>query len=148
MYFWRIGELKIKLLSASLTERETLPYFIVFLALTAVVPLFPSETMNLWDYLGVGWTALLVVIGTIYLYRRNGGDAGIHFVQRYFAIGWVATVRWTALVAPLFIVSNPLFSSPEKTTWYDFSYFAIAELVLYERIGHHIADVATGKVAI
>lgn len=89
MYFWRIEELKRKLLSAPLTERETLPYFIVFLVLMAVVPLFPPANRNVWDYLGIGWTALLGGTGTIYLYCRNGGDAGVHFVQRFFAIGWV-----------------------------------------------------------
>jgi hypothetical protein len=124
-----------------------LPYFIVFLTLMAVVPLFSPETRNLWDYLAVGWTALLVVLGTVYLYLRNDGDAGIYFLQRYLVIGWVTTIRWTSIVGPLFIVGSIYLSTPDETTWYDFSYFAIAELVLYERIGHHMGDVATAIVA-
>lgn len=58
------------------------------------------------------------------------------------------TLRWIAVIAPLFFVSSPYFGSADETTWYEFLYFAIAELLLYERIGHHIADVATAKVAI
>lgn len=143
MYFWQIEELKRELIARPLTDRKVLPYLLIFLGSTGLLPVFPTESMNLWDYAGATWTLLLAIVGTIYLYRCNGGAAGIHFVQRYLSIGWVVAVRWgvvvmAAFVAMLFLIDT----SAEETTPQVALFFIIAEVVLYERIGHHIRTVA------
>src|SRR6266850_3771401 len=126
MYFWRIEELKARMAAAPLSDREVLPYFLLFLAFSDLVPLFPAQTMNFWDYAGAAWTFALLMTGTVYAYWRNGGGSGVHFLQRYFAIGWVVTVRWLAVVAPISIAIVMLFDLPEETTWFQASAVSLA----------------------
>lgn len=61
MYFWRIEKLKSKLTARPLTDREILPYLLIFMGATSLVPIFPVESMSFWDYVGVTWTLLLAV---------------------------------------------------------------------------------------
>lgn len=142
MYFWRIRELKSKLAHGPLSEREVLPYLVVFAAIAYIAPFFPAESMNLWDYLGASWAVALAVGGTIYAFHRNGGRAGANFVQRYLAIGWVVSVRWIVFLMALFAAYVFLVDAPRETTWHEALLFGVAELVLWERIAHHIADLA------
>ena len=94
MYFWRIEKLKTEMAARPLSEREALPYLVVFVALSSAVAYIPQTTYSLWDGLGGVWSVLLAAVGTIYIYRQNGGAGGQHFLQRYFAVGWVVVVRW------------------------------------------------------
>lgn len=130
MYFWRIEELKRKHVGGSLTDREILPYFLIFVGLTALVTILPVESMSYWDYIGAIGTFLLTVFGTVYVYRYNGGATGSHFLQRYFSIGWVVAVRWSVIVMPLLVALLFLLDSPAKhTTSYVALFFFVAEVV-------------------
>src|SRR5258706_5406001 len=142
MYFWRIKDLKAKLQERPLTEREVLPYLLVYLVLTAATTVFPMETMNSWDYVIATGVLVLTVAGTVYTYQCNGGANGSHFLQRYFAIGWVVAVRWAAVVVPLFIVLTAILGIPKDTNWHIALYFAIVGALFYQRLGHHIREVA------
>ena len=144
MYFWRIEDLKRDLITRPLTDREVLPYLLIFVGITALVPIFPMESMNLWDYAAAIWTLLLAVAGTLYAYQCNGAAAGLHFVQRYLAIGWVVAVRWGVVVMAAFVVL--LFfvdSSGDETTPTYALFWMVAEVVFYERMGYHIRAVAS-----
>jgi len=118
MYLWNIEKLKSKLTASPLTEREVLPYFLVFLGLYGLVPLIPIEGMNFWDYVGGAWSLVLTLLGSIYLYFKNGGSSGHYFLQRYFAVGWVVAVRWAAIFIPIFITYVFFFGFSESTTWH------------------------------
>jgi hypothetical protein len=146
MYFWRIEDLKDRMVSRPLSEREALPYLLVFVGLTALVGFFPNENLNWWDRLGTGYSVLLAVLGTIWIYRQNGGAEGHFFLQRYLAIGWVASIRWMAvllaLCIPFFLMLSLYDIESEVTTWYDFVFLAIVETVLYWRIGAHVRNIA------
>ena len=146
MYFWRIEQLEDQMVGRPLSEREVLPYLIVFVALTAAIGFIPSERLNVWDHLGTSFSVILAVLGTIWIYRQNGGADGRLFLQRYLAIGWVVGIRWMAVLLVLFI---PLFImlwlygiESEVTTLYDVVFFAAAEFALYWRIGVHVGNVA------
>ena len=146
MYFWRIGRLKADLAARPLSDREALPYLIVSAAVWVMVTAFPASSFNVWDALSVGWSVLLAIFGTIFIYRQNGCAAGQQFLQRYFAIGWVVAVRWfaalvVAMVA-LFFVLEALGLWSDVTTRYEVLFIAAAELIVYWRIGHHVGDVA------
>ncbi len=143
MYFWRIEDLKKDLVARPLTDREVLPYLLIFVGITALVPIFPVASMNTWDYSASIWTFFLAIAGTLYAYQCNGAAAGNHFVQRYLSIGWVVAVRWgvvvmTGFVALLFLVDT----SSDQTSPIVALFWMIAEVVLYERMGHHIRFVA------
>ncbi|MBI5119051.1 hypothetical protein HZA56_21515 [Candidatus Poribacteria bacterium] len=149
MYFWRIEELKSKMKSAPLSERETLPYFLVFLLSTEFASLIPSPpTMNYWDYATIIYGAALTLLGTLYLYRLNGGNGGAFFVQRYLALGWVTALRVIAGALPAFVVLNIFIRMPNDGNGFSFGYFALVGLFLYQRLGRHIHDIASNGAAI
>ncbi|HEX7150174.1 MAG TPA: hypothetical protein VF618_01710 [Thermoanaerobaculia bacterium] len=146
MYVWDIRELKQHLIARPLTEREQLPYLVAFVALTSVAEHLPVELTNVWDYLSAVCAVIVAVGGTIYLYKQNGGRSGQHFLQRFFAVGFVVSVRW---FVALIVTVIPLVGALEfagllqdTMTWYEFVFLTGAELLLYQRVGHHIRDVA------
>ena len=151
MYFWRIEKLKTEMAARPLSEREALPYLVVFVALSSAVAYIPQTTHNVWDGLGAVWSVLLAALGTIYIYRQNGGGGGQHFLQRYFAVGWVVVVR---LIVVLILVAVAFYGTlaavgadTESTHWYDFLFLAVVEAVIYWRIGHHVRDLAQRATA-
>ena len=152
MYFWRIEKLKAEMVARPLSEREALSYLIVSTALTAVTAFIPATMNNIWDVLGAAWGVLLGVMGTLYIYRRNGGAAGQHFLQRYFAVGWVVSLRWLVVIVLVavgfFATLAALEIEAETTTWYVFLFVAVAEVVVYWRIGHHVGDLASRTKAV
>jgi len=144
MYFWRIEKLKSQMAARSLSERETLPYFVAFSAISSII--LPQTNYNLWDGLGTSWSVMLAVVGTVYVFRENGGAVGKHFLQRYFAIGWVVGIRW---LVTLVIVAVAFYGTlmtmnidTESTSWHDFLFAAVAETGLYWRLGYHVRDLA------
>jgi hypothetical protein len=147
MFFWSIRRLKLKLAAGPLTAKEELPYVLVFLTLLAVAAnssdLFAQPSApNLWDHLSAGWSVVLGVAGTIYLYRQNGGPEGQYFLQRYFVVGWVVSVRWFAWVMPVGLFYYSVLGDLEvaQATWHEFLLFGICEIFFYWRSGHHMAD--------
>ena len=145
MYFWRIKDLKNDLKARPLTEREALPYLIVCLVLSSLLcSISPSvDEFNFWDGMNLVSAVLFSIFGTVYLYRKNGGDAGSQFISRYLALGWVVAIRWfTAAFFPFLVIVIAL-DLPEENNWFMFSYFFVALFVYYWRTGLHIKEVAT-----
>jgi hypothetical protein len=146
MHFWRIEKLKAEMAARPLSEREALPYLVVYVGLFAAVGYIPQTITNVWDGVGAVWSVALAVFGTIYIYRQNGGADGQHFLQRYFAIGWVVTIRWLVILIlvaiAFFTLMAVLESEAEETTWYEFVFLAVVEAVVYWRIGYHVRDLA------
>jgi hypothetical protein len=146
MYFWRIEHLKTTLATRPLSEREALPYLVVYVVLYSVAAYVPLTEFTVWDTVEGACSVLIAAIGTIYIYRQNGGANGQHFLQRYFAIGWVVTVRWLAVVLLLvlapYVALAVLDVITDRIEWYDRVLILLAELGLYWRIAHHVRDLA------
>ena len=100
MYFYSIRPLKRRLATGPLSEAESLPYLVVFLAASAIASSLPGELENVWDWTDAILTVGLAVVGTWILYRANGGADGRDFVQRYIVLGWVVTLCFFTLVLP------------------------------------------------
>lgn len=49
MYFWRIEKLKSEMAARLLSQREELPYLVVYGALAALVMAVPATGFNFWD---------------------------------------------------------------------------------------------------
>jgi hypothetical protein len=142
MYFWKVEELKKKLAAGPLTEREALPYLVLFMATAAATPLTTVDPFNSWDYVETAASIALVIFGTIYAYRCNGGAAGSNFLQRFLAIGWVVVVRLIAMfVLPASFVLA-VFVEESNTTWQAALMVIIGEAIYFERIGNHMRSVA------
>jgi len=148
MYFWRIEKLKTSMAAAPLTEREVLPYLVasiiaiyIALGLTQHTPI-----TSFWDDISSFCEMLFAVIGTIYIYRKNNGKNGQHFLQRYIAINWVVSVRMFvgALITYYILqeILSAVYVNEENSALIDFIYFFIINVILYWRIGHHVHDLA------
>lgn len=104
MYFWNINGLKEELAARPFSEREMLPYLIVFVVLSTASSYITTEISTVWDGLGAMWSIALAVVGTIHIYRQNGGASGQRFLQRYFALGWVIGLRCLVVVGGAAII--------------------------------------------
>ena len=133
----------------TLTDREVLPYVVVFNVLTSAALMLPTLSVNRWDVAGAICSILLAIVGTLYVYRHNNGAAGENFLQRWLVIGWVVAVRWAALLVAmlvvLFVIAELVGEISEDTTWYELLVFAFWELIFYGRLAHHVGDVAQRK---
>jgi hypothetical protein len=77
----------------------------------------------------------------------NGGSTGTNFLERYFVIGLVVSLRWATVVGFIFLVSGVIIelifpSRLDETSWQIAVAALLAEMTLYWRIGKHIGDVA------
>ncbi len=145
MYFIRYQPLKEKLKTRTLSDREALPYLILFAALAAAVYLFPTtDEFNMSDWIGGGLSVALAIGGVIYAYAQNGGAQGFDLIQKYVVIGWVVAVRCILIFIPcviaLYFIGETLGLIADETNWFDTLIIFGFEAILYQRIGRHIAD--------
>ncbi|MFZ2631327.1 MAG: hypothetical protein WA081_09425 [Desulfosalsimonadaceae bacterium] len=145
MYFIKYQSLKEKLRERALTDREALPYFIIFLTLMALASSFStSDEMNKWDYISGVVSLIISIGGVLYAYFQNGGPDGYDFIQKYVVLGWVITIRSILFFIPviiiLFIIGYFLDIFKRSTSLFDVVVIAVIEIVIYERIGRHIKD--------
>ena len=151
MYFWNIERLKSDLVVGPLSERQIFPYFIIFIGLSTATAYFSEGVSGTWDWIDAISSLTITVFGTFYIYRRNGGGHGRHFLQRYFAIGWVVSIRWIVFcVGALIPFAIALVACGIKTTegtqWYEVAFLALAMVLLYWRIGHHVVSVTPSTI--
>jgi hypothetical protein len=144
VYFWRIDALKRRLIAAPLSDREALPYLVAYGALMSVVIAFPPTFPNGWDTLQGLVGVAASIVGTIWVYWQNGGQAGSEILQRYFALSWVLTLRFLPLMAVLFMVvalTIPGFDIERTGPAAVMLNFGLIVL-FYQRLGAHVHDVS------
>jgi hypothetical protein len=79
MYFWQNQRLKSLLVSRQLSEREVLPFAMGSSALVYLISSYPRRMNGIWDMAGAIIGLVITVLGTIFIYRQNGGASGQHF---------------------------------------------------------------------
>jgi hypothetical protein len=90
-------------------------------------------------------TLALTIGGTLYVYQRDGGRGGLDFLQRYLAVGWVVTIRLTVATVVLVLIVTVLVQTinvEPYDLWLSGGVPILWLMVLYARLGHHVADVA------
>jgi hypothetical protein len=146
MRFWRIEQLKAEMRAKPLSDRESLPYLLFYVALAAVASGLSDANPNLLDAMGTFLSVVITIAGTITIYRQNGGIHGQFFLQRYFAIGFVVGVRcFVALGAGMFAMTaflDSLGRLSDETTLYEFLFLVVAEVTFYWRLARHVRDLA------
>lgn len=146
MRFWRVGQLKAEMEVQPLSDREVLPYIVLYVAMTNLVMGLPQSDLNALDAFDTLCCVLIAIVGTIYIFRCNGGVDGQYFLQRYFAIGFVVAVRCIvaliALFVPLAFTLDALGLMTEETSWYDVLISVVIQVLVYWRTGKHIGDLA------
>jgi hypothetical protein len=97
--------------------------------------------------------SVTAIAGTYLAYRANRGASGLDFFTRYFAITWVATVRFSVVVilAMLLLrlylrargVLPPVMSTaPQQLTLPEAVVYAVASLLYWWRVCVHMRQAA------
>lgn len=149
MYFVRYHTLKERLREGSLSDREALPYFLLFFAGLTVVHVVPTgEEFNEFDMVSGGLSVIFAIGGVLYAYEQNGRKKGFDLIQKFIVLGWVVSFRFLLVFLAggiiLFIVWAALgigeTTETIATSGFDVLVVALVELIFYQRIGRHIRD--------
>ena len=143
MYFFSLKKLKKELQVAPLTEKQTLPYLIAWLVSYTL-----SYQMTSWiTSFAAGREETRYNLGTLWLFHKNHGDKGCYFIQRYLAVGWVASMRFM-IFGSLFYILIFIFleqfgyNFDDLTGFNGFAFCLVLEVLYFWYLGKHIADVA------
>jgi len=160
MYFWDVKKLKAELRAGKVTEADAFRYFMAYVILDALMiaswGMLPSEgDFATADFIESAGYVAIVVVGTVALYRRNGGGAGKQFFIRYFPLLWVVGIRFfvvaIAVSAPLLATYLYATLSAEDETangaWYLTAAYLVIAALYYWRLYVHIGDVARAGAA-
>lgn len=142
MYFWNINKLKSDFKEGSVTEKNILQYLIAYTVLVGITMIPYGET-NQFDMISAALMIPISILGILYTYACNGGEAGDNFLAKYFAIGWVVTIRFVAAFIPVMFVLGIIVGLsgteiPENTALWDVFLEVTITAVLFWRIGVHI----------
>lgn len=145
MYFIKIKPLKEQLSSRSMTDREALPYYLVFMACVSVCgwATMPPQTTQ-WHMIN-NWAGLFLVLGgTVFTFIKNGGRKGYDFIQKSIVLGWVITVRLLPAIL-CGVVGVVLFKQSQglpddQASWVELIFVALCMIIYYQRLGRHIQD--------
>ncbi len=149
MYFVKINNLKADIAENGVPPRDSLIYIILLMLLITI----PSGNMQIEVFNPIYWVinSVILIIGTIYCYMKNGGDSGKNFLSRHFSITFVVSIRFFIVLCVLsfiffFLISlrfESLINFESKGFSYSFkTIFYSTILIYYYRIGKHIKDVA------
>jgi hypothetical protein len=151
MYFWKIENLKKDLREKGLSEKEGFYYLFVTILLYTIA-LTPYEKTSIWDMYNTVSMVLISAVGLIYLYKKNGGNTGHNFLQRYFSLGWVYAIRWVVFwLIPGTIVYGLFYHSINPgvgaigTKPSDVLFGALLYSIYFFFLGKHIKEVASSK---
>ena len=155
MYFWNIRRLKSDLVERGLTESQSMMYLLVLWVISTlaagVAAILP---WNVWACVFWVGSTLILILGVLYMYHRNGGAGGQQFLPRCLSLFWVCGVRWLVMFAiPTAVVLGAWLAftepwtdellvpmTPVEAVW-----DVLVAVPLYWRVGVHIRDVAAGK---
>jgi len=149
MYFWKINNLKEDLIKNSLPEAEQFKYLLInIIAVTSTMSMTAFIKNNIWDIYFVIVGCIITIIGTIYVYKINGGSKGKYALQRILSIGWVMGIRWFVLfmLPTTIIFFNFLGGIAGKTTLYDVIVFNLIYLIYFWLFGRHIKEVSLKSI--
>ena len=145
MYFIKIKPLKERLINRSMTDREALPYYLVFMACVSVCgwATMPPQATH-WHMINNLAGLFLIIGGTVFTFAKNGGRTGYDFIQKSVVLGWVITVRLFPLIL-CGIIGVVLFKQnrglpDDQTSWVDVIFVAVFMIIYYQRLGRHIQD--------
>ena len=151
MPFVSYHPLKERLRAREVSDREALPYLIIYLVLTTLAIGFPlnGSTYNGFDWMSFVLSIFTVFGGVLYAYRENGGQYGYDLIQKYTVLGWVVTFRFLLVGIPTFLIAysfaESLSLSTDETGLFDIVMLLVFEVLLYWRIGRHIGDTNKSK---
>jgi hypothetical protein len=85
-------------------ESEVGAYFMAYMIFMAVMWIFAFGELNPWDIAAGVASVVITIFGVLHLKRQNSDSFGNQFLAKYFALGWVITVRMMLLAIPALVV--------------------------------------------
>lgn len=121
-YRWLARDLR----DNKLSEREKFSYIIGLLILSAplLVPTIPTNTQNITaDLINALVFILIMIIGTIFLYRKNQQGDGKNFLERYICLSFpIGIISGFFRFMSMFIVSGIIMAITHQTVLSDMSW--------------------------
>ena len=148
VYFWNIKRLKSSLIEAPLPENKAIKYLLYWIFIWSFVRISPLQQMKDPGKIILDIAFIpIVLIGTYYCFKKNGGPNGVLFLQRFLSIGLVIAARILLMIfAPCFlamtIIGSLIGQIPITTTWYHIVLSLGVLTITLWRIGFHISQVA------
>lgn len=93
MYFFRLKPLKEELAGTGLPEKERMKYLLAFFFLFTMASFLGSNEPTIINYASCAVMLILLITGFLYAFKRNGGNQGHSFLERYLSISWVVNIR-------------------------------------------------------
>ncbi len=159
MYLWNTKALAKELRDGTLTERERMKYYLLFVAVDAVgaeLVTYSSEIVSLASVAKSVLIIIGIVAGTYIAYRANCAGDDKDFIGRSICLSVPINIRLLVAVAGLYlacavvdsIIGGKAFDSGSVLTrWFEVVVYCIAMVVFYWRLWHHIAWVSSSLVS-
>lgn len=145
MYFIKYQPLKEQLRHRTFSDRDGLPYYIIYVVSTLLMLNLSWGVYNKFDALSATIGSAATIWGILYTFKKNGGKQGYDFIQKSIVLGWIVIMR--CLLPFLFIggavgyFSKVALGQPiDETTWVDVGIYTIFLAIYFHRLGRHIAD--------
>lgn len=147
-YLWSAAFITNRLRYERVSEATTFRYFLAIMVFDwlqfTLIATTPTPSINLWSTAGSWATFALTVLGLLYLYRKNGGNTGTQFLQRYFtlsiAVGWKFVV---AMFAVLRLIPVVLAGQSHDTLGWSVTASSTAiNILMFWRIGAHLESLS------
>jgi hypothetical protein len=149
MYFIKYHPIKRQLRERSLTDREGLPYYLIFMAASAFATTLPVDVSQNQDvYLSALLMFITTIVGVIYCYSMNGGKNGYDFIQKSIVLGFIVFVRCVLPFIAIFVLFYLLKGVLEGVLGYSVGtqsltthlFNILIEAFYYWRLGKHIQE--------
>ena len=152
-YLWSTAFVRELLRTDRLSESASFRYFLAIMTFDWLqfTGIATTSTPNIspWSAAGSWITFAVTVLGLLYLYLKNGGGAGQHFLRRYFSLS--VTVGWkfvAAVFLTLWLIRVALGSQSQTTMgWSSTAAVAAINVIMFWRIGTHLESLARERVA-
>ncbi|HYD78280.1 MAG TPA: hypothetical protein VEC06_00590 [Paucimonas sp.] len=153
MYWWKLDQLRMELAQGTLKESARLWYLLIFVLSSTGLAEFPivPDDPNQWDRITSIGVVVSTVLGTMWAYMQNGGNAGHRFLERYLSISWVFLLRFMAVVVPIMIaaymIADYLDIIEDATGPVDVAAVLLFMVFYYQGLGKHIRLVVAAEHA-
>lgn len=141
MYFWNINALKNDLSQGGISETESFKYLLANILINCI----PSASSNTPDDLAhtiYPWVRIVIILlGTLYAFHKNGGQKGHDFILRYMSTLWVTGIRWAICISIPFMIVVGILSIPLDSPKYLPGWLVVVT-AFYWRVSAHVQDVA------
>lgn len=113
MIFWKIKNLKNKLSSQKLENKESFYYLIAFVGIKLLEG-YDQSLYDLYDYLVYTIWVITALLSLIVCYETNGSEKGNYFLERYISINFVMKIRYAVFFTIPSLIFDRLIQASNK----------------------------------